>query len=86
MGQSLGRLGGQEAVGYGRRALVETTMGRYKVAIAQVCVRAIGGASAPKRQSRWHKPLWGRGNRIRGGGRATMSLQLQMPWVGGDAT
>ena len=27
---SLGRLGWQEATGYGRRALVETTMGRYK--------------------------------------------------------
>lgn len=28
--QSLGRVGRQEAVGYGTRALVETTMGRYK--------------------------------------------------------
>jgi len=27
---ALGRLGWQEATGYGRRALVETTMGRYK--------------------------------------------------------
>ncbi|MDO8773163.1 MAG: IS5 family transposase [Burkholderiaceae bacterium] len=31
--QSLGRLGWQEAVGYGTRALVETTMGRYKAII-----------------------------------------------------
>ena len=31
--QSLGRLGGQEACGYGKRALVETTMGRYKAII-----------------------------------------------------
>jgi hypothetical protein len=28
--QSLGRLEWQEATGYGQRALVETTMGRYK--------------------------------------------------------
>jgi hypothetical protein len=28
--QSLGRLGWQKATGYGRRSLVETTMGRYK--------------------------------------------------------
>lgn len=33
--QSLGRLGWQEAVGYGTRALVETTMGRYKAIIGQ---------------------------------------------------
>ena len=31
--QSLGRLGWQEACGYGTRALVETTMGRYKAII-----------------------------------------------------
>jgi hypothetical protein len=31
--QSLGRLGWQEASGYGTRALVETTMGRYKAII-----------------------------------------------------
>jgi len=31
--QSLGRLGWQESVGYGKRALVETTMGRYKAII-----------------------------------------------------
>jgi len=31
--QSLGRLGWQETVGYGIRALVETTMGRYKAII-----------------------------------------------------
>ena len=31
--QSLGRLGWQEAVGYGTRALVQTTMGRYKAII-----------------------------------------------------
>ena len=31
--QSLGRLGWQEACGYGKRALVETTMGRYKAII-----------------------------------------------------
>jgi len=31
--QSLGRLGWQEAVGYGTRALVETTMGRFKAII-----------------------------------------------------
>jgi transposase len=30
---ALGRLGWQEATGYGRRALVETTMGRYKALI-----------------------------------------------------
>jgi transposase len=30
---SLGRLGWQEVTGYGRRALVETTMGRYKALI-----------------------------------------------------
>ena len=29
----LGRLGWQEATGYGRRALVETTMARYKAII-----------------------------------------------------
>ena len=32
--QSLGRLGWQEACGYGTRALVETTMGRYKAIIS----------------------------------------------------
>lgn len=31
--QSLGRLDWQEATGYGKRALVETTMGRYKAII-----------------------------------------------------
>ena len=31
--QSLGRLGWQEVCGYGKRALVETTMGRYKAII-----------------------------------------------------
>lgn len=31
--QSLGRLDWQEACGYGKRALVETTMGRYKAII-----------------------------------------------------
>jgi hypothetical protein len=31
--QSLGRLDWQEATGYGKRALVETTMGRYKSVI-----------------------------------------------------
>ncbi len=31
--QSLGRRGWQEACGYGKRALVETTMGRYKAII-----------------------------------------------------
>jgi len=30
---ALGRLGWQEVTGYGRRALVETTMGRYKALI-----------------------------------------------------
>ena len=33
MVQSLGRLGWQEACGYGKRALVGTTMGRYKAII-----------------------------------------------------
>jgi hypothetical protein len=31
--QSLGRLVWQEAYGYGKRALVETTMGRFKATI-----------------------------------------------------
>jgi len=31
--QSLGRLDWQEATGYGKRALVEATMGRYKAII-----------------------------------------------------
>ena len=31
--QSLGRLDWQETTGYGKRALVETTMGRYKAII-----------------------------------------------------
>ena len=31
--QSVGRLEWQEAFGYGKRALVETTMGRYKAII-----------------------------------------------------
>jgi hypothetical protein len=33
--QSLGRLGWQEASGYGTRALVETTMGRYQAIIGE---------------------------------------------------
>ena len=32
---SLGRLGWQEATGYGQRALVETAMGRYKALIGE---------------------------------------------------
>ena len=33
--EALGRLGWQEVTGYGRRALVETTMGRYKALIGR---------------------------------------------------
>lgn len=33
--ESLGRLGWQEACGYGTGALVETTMGRYKAIIGE---------------------------------------------------
>lgn len=52
--ESLGRLGWQEAAGYGKRSLVETAMGRYKTIIgarlrsrrveAQRCEAAIGVA------------------------------------------
>ena len=41
---SLGRLGGQEATGYGRRALVEATMGRYKSIIGDR-LRSLGDAA-----------------------------------------
>jgi hypothetical protein len=54
MMEALGRLGWQEATGYGKRSLVETTMGRYKGIIgarlrsrswpAQQCEAAIGVA------------------------------------------
>jgi len=54
MMESLGRLGWQEAAGYGKRSLVETAMGRYKTIIgarlrsrrpdAQRCEAAIGVA------------------------------------------
>lgn len=38
--ESLGRLGWQEVTGYGRRALVETAMGRYKSIIgSRLCAR-----------------------------------------------
>jgi transposase len=45
--QSLGRLEWQEATGYGQRALVETTMGRYKSIIgARLCARHWRGQQA----------------------------------------
>ena len=54
MMEALGRLGWQEAAGYGKRSLVETAMGRYKGIIgtrlrsrswaAQKCEAAIGVA------------------------------------------
>jgi transposase len=48
-----GRLGWQKATGYGRRAPVETTMGRYK-AIIGPRLRARGFAhSRPRRPSAW---------------------------------
>ena len=54
MMESLGRLGWQDASGYGKRSLVETAMGRYKHIIgarlrsrnprAQECEAAVGVA------------------------------------------
>ncbi len=47
---ALGRLGWQEVTGYGRCALVETTLGRYKALIGTRLRRAAMRASARKQQ------------------------------------
>jgi hypothetical protein len=75
MMESLGRLGWQEATGYGKRSLVETSMGRYKGIIgarlrsrswaAQKCEAAIGmavGIEADRTRS-WYgvAPPWSTG-------------------------
>ncbi len=48
---SLGRLGWQEVTGYGKRALVETAMGRYKALMVSDCAPAVMLRGAPKPSS-----------------------------------
>jgi len=52
--QAQGRLGWQKETGYGRRSLVETTMGRYKAIIGpRLRARSLAGQSALKPPSAW---------------------------------
>ena len=51
--ESLGRLGWQEACGYGTRALVETTMGRYKAIIGARLRARDWRANVLRQPSQW---------------------------------